>query len=40
MDKSWFLFLSWDLLLRFREGNARMVRLPRFLGAFRIHDLQ
>jgi glycosyltransferase involved in cell wall biosynthesis len=40
MDKSWFLVLDWDLLLRFREADARMVRLPRFLGAFRIHDVQ
>ena len=28
------------VLLRFRECGAKMVRLPRFLGAFRVHDQQ
>jgi carbamoyltransferase len=32
--------LDWDLLLRFAEAGARIVRLPRFLGAFRVHDEQ
>lgn len=32
--------IDWDLLLRFREAGANMVRLPRYLGAFRIHDEQ
>lgn len=32
--------LDWDLLLRMRESGARMVRLPRFLGAFRTHEDQ
>jgi GT2 family glycosyltransferase len=32
--------LDWDLLLRFRDAGATMVRLPRFIGAFRIHDDQ
>jgi hypothetical protein len=26
--------------LRFRDAGARFVRLPRFLGAFRVHDSQ
>jgi glycosyltransferase involved in cell wall biosynthesis len=32
--------LDWDLLLRFREAGGKMVRLPRYLGAFRVHDDQ
>ncbi len=24
--------------MRFRENDAKFVRLPRFLGAFRVHD--
>jgi hypothetical protein len=32
--------VDWDLLLRLREHGARMVRLPRFLGAFRVHEEQ
>jgi hypothetical protein len=32
--------IDWDLLLRLRQSGARMVRLPRFLGAFRVHDEQ
>jgi GT2 family glycosyltransferase len=32
--------LDWDLLLRFREAGANIVRLPRFLGAFRVHNEQ
>jgi glycosyltransferase involved in cell wall biosynthesis len=40
MDESFRFALDWDLLLRFRQAGARMVRLPRFLGAFRIHEAQ
>jgi FkbM family methyltransferase len=40
VDPSFGYALDWDLLLRFREANATMVRLPRFLGAFRIHAEQ
>jgi len=32
--------IDWDLLLRFREAGARFAVLPRFLGAFRVHDSQ
>ncbi len=32
--------LDWELLLRFQAAGARFVRLPRFLGAFRVHDEQ
>ena len=28
------------MLLRFREAGATFVRLPRFLGAFRVHEEQ
>jgi glycosyltransferase involved in cell wall biosynthesis len=40
LDEDFHFALDWDLLLRFREAGARMARLPRFTGAFRIHDLQ
>jgi glycosyltransferase involved in cell wall biosynthesis len=29
--------LDWELLLRFRAAGAHFARLPRFLGAFRVH---
>lgn len=40
IDESFRFAMDWDLLLRFRDAGARMVRLPDFLGAFRIHDAQ
>lgn len=40
MDESFHFALDWDLLLRFRDAGARIVRVPRFLGAFRLHDAQ
>ena len=40
LDPTFGYALDWDLLLRFRDAGARMVRLPRYLGAFRIHDQQ
>jgi glycosyltransferase involved in cell wall biosynthesis len=40
VDPSFSYALDWDLLLRFRDARARMVRLPRYLGAFRVHDAQ
>jgi glycosyltransferase involved in cell wall biosynthesis len=39
-DESFQFAMDWDLLLRFRQAHAKMVRLPRFLGAFRVHDEQ
>jgi glycosyltransferase involved in cell wall biosynthesis len=39
-DESFTFAMDWDLLLRFREAGAKMVRVPRFLGAFRVHDAQ
>jgi glycosyltransferase involved in cell wall biosynthesis len=40
MDDTFHYALDWDLLLRLRDSGARIQRLPRFLGAFRIHDRQ
>jgi FkbM family methyltransferase len=40
LDLNFTYALDWDLLLRFQEAGAKMVRLPRFIGAFRIHDDQ
>lgn len=37
IDESFKFALDWDLILRFRDAGARFVRLPRFLGAFRVH---
>jgi len=37
MDESFQFAMDWDLLLRFRDAGARFARLPRFLGAFRVH---
>lgn len=40
LDESFKFAFDWDLLLRFQKAGARMVRLPWFLGCFRVHDLQ
>ncbi len=40
IDPSFQFALDWDLLLRFQKAGARMVRLPYFMGAFRIHTEQ
>ncbi len=39
-DESFQFALDWDLLLRFQQVGARFRRLPRFLGAFRVHAEQ
>jgi glycosyltransferase involved in cell wall biosynthesis len=39
-DESFRYAIDWELLVRLREAGARMVRLPRFLGAFRVHGDQ
>jgi GT2 family glycosyltransferase len=36
LDESFRFALDWDLILRFRSAGMQFVRLPRFLGAFRI----
>ncbi|MBV9122860.1 MAG: glycosyltransferase, partial [Planctomycetes bacterium] len=40
LDESFQYALDWDLLLRFLAAGARFARLPRFLGAFRVHPAQ
>ncbi len=40
MDEEFRFALDWDLLLRFRDAGAKIVRMPRFLGAFRVHAAQ
>jgi glycosyltransferase involved in cell wall biosynthesis len=37
VDPALSFAVDWDLLLRFREAGGKIVRLPRFLGAFRVH---
>jgi glycosyltransferase involved in cell wall biosynthesis len=39
-DESFHYALDWDLLLRFRRTRAQFLRLPHFLGAFRVHASQ
>lgn len=39
-DDTFQFAMDWDLLVRLRDAGARMVRLPRFLGAFRVHEEQ
>lgn len=40
IDESFRFAMDWDLLIRFRDAGARFVRLPRFLGEFRVHSRQ
>ncbi len=40
VDTSFDFALDWDLIIRFREANARFARLPRFLAGFRVHGSQ
>jgi glycosyltransferase involved in cell wall biosynthesis len=40
LDETFQFALDWDLLLRFRDAGARFARVPRFLGAFRVHPQQ
>lgn len=40
IDTTMQFALDWELILRFREAGATFVRLPRFLGAFRVHVSQ
>jgi GT2 family glycosyltransferase len=40
IDERFGFALDWDLLLRFRSGGARVVRLNRLLGGFRVHPTQ
>jgi len=40
IDQNFRFAMDWDLILRFREAGAKFVRLPRFLGAFRVYQNQ
>ena len=40
LDERYRFALDWEILLRFRAAGARMVRLPRLLGGFRVHSSQ
>lgn len=40
INESFRFAMDWDLLVRFREAGARFAHIPRFLGAFRIHEQQ
>ena len=40
VDESFQFAVDWDLLLRFQNAGAKFARLPRFLGAFRVHAAQ
>jgi glycosyltransferase involved in cell wall biosynthesis len=40
VDEEFRFAIDWDLLLRLRDAGARIVRVPRFLGAFRVHRAQ
>lgn len=40
IDPSFRFALDWDLLLRFADAGARFVRVPYFLGCFRVHAAQ
>jgi carbamoyltransferase len=40
IDESFRFAMDWDLLIRFRDAGANFAHIPRFLGAFRIHEQQ
>ncbi|MBI5766607.1 MAG: glycosyltransferase [Verrucomicrobia bacterium] len=40
IDPSFHFALDWDLLARFQQAGCRLVRLPYFLAAFRVHTAQ
>jgi glycosyltransferase involved in cell wall biosynthesis len=40
LDEDFHFAMDWDLLLRFRNAGAKIVRLPYFLGLFRVHASQ
>jgi len=40
LDPEFQFALDWDLLARFTQARARIVRVPHFLGCFRVHDNQ
>lgn len=40
VDRSFQFAMDWDLFLRFQRAGGRFRRLPRAIGAFRIHEAQ
>lgn len=40
LDATFQFALDWELLLRFRNSGAKMVRVPYFLACFRVHEEQ
>lgn len=40
LDPAFQFALDWDLLLRFAQAGAKIVRLPYFLACFRVHAAQ
>ncbi|MDB6116021.1 MAG: hyaD 2, partial [Lacunisphaera sp.] len=40
LDTSFKFAMDWDLLLRFQNAGARIVRVPYFLACFRVHAAQ
>lgn len=40
LDPTFQFALDWDLLARFQQAGCRLVRVPHFLGAFRVHTAQ
>jgi ADP-heptose:LPS heptosyltransferase len=40
IDPSFQFALDWDLLARFQQAGCRIIRLPYFLGCFRVHSGQ
>lgn len=37
IDETYKYAMDWELLIRFQKAGAKFQRLPRFLGAFRVH---
>lgn len=40
LDKTFQFAMDWDFLLRLQAAQAKIVRVPYFLGCFRIHSAQ
>jgi GT2 family glycosyltransferase len=40
LDPTFQFALDWDLIVRFQQAGMKLVRLPWFLGAFRVHAAQ
>ena len=40
IDETFRFALDWDFMLRAQQAGFKMIRLPRFLGCFRIHTEQ